>query len=82
MNSGPLKFPSPVRVGNWSECSLQRPTLKAREEKMQPVELGLIPAGTAWPLLWEATLRGSEGNRESGLVRGPGDLIESGFPGE
>lgn len=36
MNSGPLKFPFPVRVGNWSECQLlgllQCPTLRAREE--------------------------------------------------
>lgn len=36
MNSGPLKFPSPVRVGNWSERellgSLQRPTLTAQED--------------------------------------------------
>lgn len=36
MNSGPLKFPFLVRVGNWSECqllgSLQRPTLRAHKE--------------------------------------------------
>ena len=61
MDSGPLKIPFPVRVGNWSAGlllgSLQCLTLKAREENENAVVgAGLESSVTAWPLLHEAAL--------------------------
>lgn len=62
MDSGPLKIPSPVRVGNWCAGlmlgSLQCLTLKAQEEENENAAggAGLKSCVTAWPLLPEAAL--------------------------
>ena len=61
MDSGPLKIPSPVRVGNWSAGlllgSLQCLTLKAREENENAADgAGPESSVTAWPLLPEVAL--------------------------
>lgn len=67
MNSDPLKFPFPVRVGNWSECqllgSLQRPTLREHEENggagLDSRSHSLAPALGGDPA-WEETEMGLE----------------------